>query len=71
MIYALASDRDEASAAFFINAEYSGTSTAIPSPGFQACHVKSITIDSLMAGLPLAGQKLLFKIDVEGYEEKL
>ncbi|WP_028544870.1 FkbM family methyltransferase [Paenibacillus taiwanensis] len=71
IVYALASDRDDEQAFFYINPQYSGTSTAIPSPAFQQRQVRSVTIDTVMKGLTRKAHRLLFKMDVEGYEAKV
>lgn len=68
---ALASDQSDSTSTFFINRRWSGSSSAIldaTRPGVERCEVQSLAIDSLFAGHDLSDQRLLFKIDVEGYE---
>jgi FkbM family methyltransferase len=72
IVYALASDRDHMEKNFFIDKAWSGTSSAVTKRDPQAVEqhkVKTITIDSLFADRSLSDKRLLFKVDVEGYEE--
>jgi FkbM family methyltransferase len=72
IVYALASNVDHKERIFFIDKEWSGTSSAVTKRDPQAVEqhkVKTITIDSLFADRSLSDKRLLFKVDVEGYEE--
>ncbi|MCY9667773.1 FkbM family methyltransferase [Paenibacillus alginolyticus] len=75
-VYAMASNEDSDKQSFFINKYWSGLSTAAlgkedVSKAYQQHDVPSITLDSLLSQYPLDKEKLLFKIDVEGHEEKV
>ncbi|MFD1175776.1 FkbM family methyltransferase [Paenibacillus puldeungensis] len=71
MIYALASDKDTDENTFFVDKEWSGTSAVVPNNEhkFRTLKVNSTRIDSLFADQSLVKERLLFKIDVEGYEQ--
>ncbi|WP_229263944.1 FkbM family methyltransferase [Cohnella cholangitidis] len=70
IICALASDAEESDKTFYINRLSTGRSSAIPlSPrNMLETTVPSMRIDSLFHGMELSKERLLFKIDVEGYE---
>ncbi|MCS7458845.1 FkbM family methyltransferase [Paenibacillus doosanensis] len=71
MIYALASDCETEGQNFYVDKYWSGTSSAVPNVNqhlFEVHKVNSIKVDSLFLNRPLADERLLFKIDVEGYE---
>lgn len=75
-VYAMASNEDSEKQSFFINKYWSGLSTAAlgkpnGSKHYQQHDIPSITLDSLLSQYPLNKEKLLFKIDVEGHEEKV
>ena len=75
-IYAMASYEDSEKQSFFINKYWSGLSTAAlgkpnESKYYQQHDIPSITLDSLLNHYPMDKEKLLFKIDVEGHEEKV
>lgn len=70
LIHAIASNQDNIEQLFYVDEHWSGTSSAAYSPSHQmikAIPVKSIMIDSLV-DMDQSSQKILFKIDVEGYE---
>jgi FkbM family methyltransferase len=71
MIYALAADKDAVENTFFVDKEWSGSSSVVQNNEhrFESQKVKSMTIDSLFADQALVEERLLFKIDVEGYEQ--
>ncbi|MBD0381564.1 FkbM family methyltransferase [Paenibacillus sedimenti] len=71
ILYALASDCNKENTSFFVSNDFSGVSTAVPNPSFNHSKVRSIKIDSLFPNIKLSNNKLLFKIDVEGFEEKV
>ncbi|MDF2668222.1 MAG: hypothetical protein K0R67_528 [Paenibacillus sp.] len=73
MIYALASDREEKEQDFYIHKTWSGNSTAGDSginreKNFKVTKTESITIDALTSNKITAKERILFKIDVEGFE---
>ncbi|MBO8163448.1 MAG: FkbM family methyltransferase [Brevibacillus sp.] len=71
IVYALASDRQQQNATFYVDRNWSGTSTALPLYNHKHMEeqvIEAITVDSLFSIQPLVGERLLFKIDVEGYE---
>lgn len=70
LIYGLASENDGFEKTFFIDKFWSGKSSAVPgiSVNTKLQQVKTLRIDSLFPEKNLSQQKLLFKIDVEGYE---
>ncbi|NOU84720.1 FkbM family methyltransferase [Paenibacillus sp. LMG 31460] len=75
-IYAMASNEDSDKQSFFINKYWSGLSTAALGKGgvskhYQQHDIPSITLDSILSQYQLDKEKLLFKIDVEGHEEKV
>lgn len=72
IVYALASDQVQQAVPFYVDRNWSGTSTAVPLYAHQQMEthsVNTITIDSLFVGQKLSAERLLFKIDVEGYEK--
>ncbi len=73
LVYALASDQDAARSSFYVSKYWSGASSAILSKkaklkGFEKQDVTSIKVDTLLGQHLLEKERLLFKIDVEGYE---
>jgi FkbM family methyltransferase len=71
IIHAFASDHTSGQQTFYIDKNWSGTSSGIQLPnhrGHEQTNVSRLTIDSLFIHEDLNEQKLLFKIDVEGYE---
>ncbi|MDF0516822.1 FkbM family methyltransferase [Bradyrhizobium yuanmingense] len=68
---------------FYVDEKWSGTSSAIGrihddagfkgagAESFKDLDVESVTIDSLFNSRTLSNDRLLFKIDVEGFEEKV
>lgn len=76
MIYAIASNEIKQNQHFYVDKWWSGLSSAVPKhlsnrKRFEKHEVKSVTIDSILQGQPLAQQKVLFKIDVEGNEQQV
>lgn len=72
MVYALAADQDHGEKAFFVDKAWSGTSSAVVKRdphSIEQHTVPTITIDSLFRDQSLSDKRLLFKVDVEGYEE--
>jgi len=71
LFIALASDRAQADASFFIDRAWSGRSSVLldgKQPGIEECRVPSVCLDELFADGDLRDDALLFKIDVEGFE---
>jgi FkbM family methyltransferase len=71
IIHAFASDQNSVLQSFYIDKNWSGTSSGIKLPNhrdFEKIDVPTITIDSLFEEDVLNEQRLLFKVDVEGYE---
>lgn len=74
--YAIASDQAMQQQTFYVNKYWSGISSAVSGRRFfkkmyQSHVVDQITVDSIWSTQPLENSKLLFKIDVEGYEPKV
>jgi FkbM family methyltransferase len=72
IIYALAGAKDGEEKTFYIDNLWSGTSSVVnmnKHPYMVPRKVNSVTIDSLFQAQELFQERLLFKIDVEGYEE--
>lgn len=75
-VYAMASDEEHEEQSFYIHEYWSGLSSASLGKANVPKHYKqhfiaSITIDSLLGKHSLHKEKILFKIDVEGHEEKV
>ncbi|MBD0384204.1 FkbM family methyltransferase [Paenibacillus sedimenti] len=75
-VYAMASDEEREKRSFYIHEYWSGLSSAALGKSNVPKHYKqheitSITLDSLLSRHPLEKERLLFKIDVEGHEEKV
>lgn len=70
MTYAFASDKEELYQDFFIDTLRSGNSSAFPLENrpLLKTSIKSIRIDNLFPDRNYSNDRLLFKIDVEGYE---
>jgi FkbM family methyltransferase len=71
IIYALASDQPGERSTFYIDRDWSGRSSALlsdGSPGVERREIPSISVDSLLEDRPIENDRLLFKIDVEGFE---
>jgi FkbM family methyltransferase len=69
IVYALASDSVQDAKPFYVDAKWSGSSSAVPGGrGAEELSVRAISIDSLLEGRDLHTDTLLFKIDTEGYE---
>lgn len=69
IIHALAGARSDADQAFYVDPGSSGRSSAVPRG--EHCEeqiVKTLALDDLFEPASLAESKLLFKIDVEGFE---
>jgi FkbM family methyltransferase len=74
LIYALAMEHEEESIPFYINKKWSGASSSASACGtsnnYEKKMIKSIRIDRLFEGFAWnRTHRLLFKIDVEGFEE--
>ncbi|MBM6619525.1 FkbM family methyltransferase [Bacillus suaedaesalsae] len=70
IIHAFASNENQQEQEFYIDKNWSGTSGGKPiySDRIEKDTVQTITIDSLLNDIDVTQQKVLFKIDVEGYE---
>ncbi|XQY90021.1 FkbM family methyltransferase [Metabacillus sp. HB246100] len=71
IIHALASDRDDHKQDFFVNRMWSGTSSAIRAKNnklMEKHSINSIRVDSIFEGKELSKERVLFKVDVEGFE---
>ncbi|ASS96792.1 FkbM family methyltransferase [Peribacillus simplex] len=74
LIHKLASDKEDKEIDFYIHKSWSGNSSAVPifpDHLLKKDKIKAITIDSLFNNTVLNNKSMLFKIDVEGYEEKV
>ncbi|MDD9270458.1 FkbM family methyltransferase [Paenibacillus sp. GCM10023248] len=75
-VYAMASDVDQENQSFYIHEYWSGLSSASLAKAdslkpYTQHYITSITLDSLLSKHALPKERLLFKIDVEGHEEKV
>ncbi|MFC4322925.1 FkbM family methyltransferase [Litchfieldia salsa] len=70
IINAFASNKEQKTQAFYVDKNWSGTSSGkeIYSGMVEKHLVKTITVDSLLKEEKLFKERILFKIDVEGYE---
>nr|WP_241254597.1 FkbM family methyltransferase [Brevibacillus sp. SYP-B805] len=71
LVHALAGEKEGEEITFYVDHAWSGTSSAVPMMKHkmvEVTKVKSITVDSLFADQSLAEERLLFKLDVEGFE---
>ncbi|MEH7381401.1 FkbM family methyltransferase [Bacillus sp. JJ1533] len=71
IIHAFAGEHVKEDQAFFIDNHWSGTSSGVQisdKNSIEKTEVPAITVDSLFEHVNLENQRLLFKIDVEGYE---
>ncbi|MEH7222984.1 FkbM family methyltransferase [Bacillus sp. JJ1566] len=71
IIHAFAGEHEKVDQAFFIDTHWSGTSSGVQiseKNSIEKTEVPAITVDSLFNQKTLRNQRLLFKIDVEGYE---
>ncbi|WP_010676997.1 FkbM family methyltransferase [Bacillus timonensis] len=71
IIHAFAGDQEKKNQTFFIDTHWSGTSSGVQiseKNSIEKMEVPAITIDSLFNQETLNAHRLLFKIDVEGYE---
>jgi FkbM family methyltransferase len=74
LIYAVAADRNVDRHPFYVDAKWSGRSSACldaDAGHLLRCEVPSITVDSLFESRDLSNDTLLFKIDVEGFEPRV
>ncbi|WP_077617347.1 FkbM family methyltransferase [Bacillus sinesaloumensis] len=72
--FALASNEVHDQHAFYVSPSWTGTSSAILNGNahhYKQKSVPSITVDSILDSRKYNTEKVLFKIDVEGYEEKV
>ncbi len=70
-VFALAGDKLDEEGTFFVDPNWSGRSSAVLSatqPGLEQQRTRTVTIDSLLAERDLSQDRLIFKVDVEGYE---
>ncbi|WP_099354816.1 FkbM family methyltransferase [Fredinandcohnia onubensis] len=71
IIHAFAGENENQDQAFFIDTHWSGTSSGVQISDkntIEKTEVPAITVDSLFKQETLENHRLLFKIDVEGYE---
>jgi FkbM family methyltransferase len=71
IIHAFASDKEEEYQSFYVDANWSGTSSGVQiltHKMIQKQEVRSVRIDTLLVDENLPEQTILFKVDVEGYE---
>lgn len=71
IIHAFASDQEYEKKSFYVDTNWSGTSSGIQISAHKMVEkheVKTITVDSIFKSEHLSQETLLFKIDVEGYE---
>ncbi|WP_099361251.1 FkbM family methyltransferase [Fredinandcohnia onubensis] len=71
IIHAFAGENENQDQAFFIDTHWSGTSSGVQiseKNTIEKTEVPAITVDSLFSQETLENHRLLFKIDVEGYE---
>ncbi|MFS0821533.1 FkbM family methyltransferase [Bacillus sp. 1P02SD] len=71
IIHAFAGEHVKEDQDFFIDTHWSGTSSGVQiseKNSIEKTEVPAITVDSLFEKVALGNQRLLFKIDVEGYE---
>jgi FkbM family methyltransferase len=76
LVYAIASDVEQAKQTFYINKYWSGMSAAAihgqsATNMYQRQSIKAITIDSLLKNRRNLEERILFKMDVEGNEQKV
>lgn len=70
----IASDEEKDNLEFFIDRESSGTSSQLKIKNaneYEVINIKSMVVDNLFIQEELKDKKVLFKIDVEGYEYKV
>ncbi|MEH7236438.1 FkbM family methyltransferase [Bacillus sp. JJ1562] len=71
IIHAFAGEQEKPDQSFFIDTHWSGTSSGVQiseKNSIEKTEVPAITVDSLFNQKMVSNQRLLFKIDVEGYE---
>ncbi len=71
LIHGFASDKDVETQNFYVNTNWSGTSSGIQMndlPTMEVQQVKSFQIDTILSQYNLEKETVLFKVDVEGYE---
>ncbi|WP_449537902.1 FkbM family methyltransferase [Ferdinandcohnia sp. Marseille-Q9671] len=71
IIHAFAGESEKNTQEFFIDTHWSGTSSGVQiseKNSVEKVEIPAITVDSLFTDEELENQRLLFKIDVEGYE---
>lgn len=70
IVHAFASNQENETQEFYVDKNWSGTSSGkeIYSKMVEKHLVQTITIDALLIGQDLSKARILFKIDVEGYE---
>ncbi len=74
LVYALAGSQSDEALPFWVNPAWSGSSSALEPPKTEQRKkhlVKTLRLDDLFKNTPLNEQRLLFKIDVEGYEAQV
>ncbi|GAA0377920.1 FkbM family methyltransferase [Paenibacillus motobuensis] len=71
IINSIASEKTETSKCFYIDKKSSGTSSQMKKSNLDDCEIveiPSVAIDDLFNQVDLEGKKILFKVDVEGFE---
>jgi FkbM family methyltransferase len=76
MVYAIASNKTQMNQPFFVHKLWSGLSSAGAKPmhdlkNYETQYIQSVTLDQLLHEQPLEAHKVLFKIDVEGNEQRV
>jgi FkbM family methyltransferase len=76
MVYALASDNSSTKQPFYVNKYWSGISSAVAGrewfkKWYHRQMVQQVSLDHLLSAEALEEARILFKIDVEGYEPKV
>jgi FkbM family methyltransferase len=76
MVYALASDNSSTKQPFYVNKYWSGISSAVAGREwfkrwYHRQMVQQVSLDHVVAAETLEEARILFKIDVEGYEPKV
>lgn len=71
IIHALASNKTKQQQSFYVNSMWSGTSSGVTTKMHKAIErqtIDSIKVDSLFTDQELLQERVLFKVDVEGFE---
>ena len=74
MIYSLAAAESQKDRTLYVDKDWSGTSSALPNRKdhqLEEVSVDAVCLDDVFEASPLEGETLVFKLDVEGYEEQV